>query len=297
MPDQIKQRVERFYNEVGWQQEANGLYQNAQYEDLRPVSADYIARGHARVGEHLAKQGEYLLDAGSGPVQYEDYLKYSQGYARRVCFDLSSVALQEARKRLGEHGFYVVGDVSQLPFKAEAFDGIVSLHTIHHLPMEEKIPCYEGLYRCLKPGRSMATVDGWGEFSLSRLWGRIEALAARRSASEFELKPESKTGAQPEEATQKAEPAKNSRPAGTYVAKTSANWFKQSVQGRFDYKILSWRSVSVRFLRNVVASNRKGQRFLAFLSWLEDRFPKFFGENGQYPLIVIKKPAAMPENH
>jgi len=23
--------------------------------------------------------------------------------------------------------------------------------------------------------------------------------------------------------------------------------------------------------------------------WLEERFPRFFGENGQYPLIVIKK--------
>jgi len=23
--------------------------------------------------------------------------------------------------------------------------------------------------------------------------------------------------------------------------------------------------------------------------WLEERFPRFFGENGQYPLIVIEK--------
>ena len=84
MPDEIKQKIGRFYNEVGWQMEANGLYQNAEYEDLRSVSADYIARAHARVGEHLAPTGEYLLDAGSGPVQYEAYLKYSEGYKRRV---------------------------------------------------------------------------------------------------------------------------------------------------------------------------------------------------------------------
>jgi len=150
----LKQQVGKFYDQVGWQKEADGMYQNAQYEDLRPVSAEYIARAHARVARYLPKHGRYLLDAGSGPVQYEAYLAYSAGFERRVCLDLSFVALQEARAKLGEHGFYVVGDIAQLPFKPEAFDGIVSLHTIHHLPVEEKADCYLGLcIAALAPGR------------------------------------------------------------------------------------------------------------------------------------------------
>jgi hypothetical protein len=32
-----------------------------------------------------------------------------------------------------------------------------------------------------------------------------------------------------------------------------------------------------------------GEAFLRFIFWLEERFPRFFGENGQYPLIVIRK--------
>ncbi len=290
MPDEIKQKIRRFYNEVGWQMETNGCYQNAEYEDLRPVSADYIARAHARVGEHLAPTGEYLLDAGSGPVQYEAYLKYSAGYKRRVCFDLSNVALQEARKKLGDKGFYVVGDIAHLPFKSEAFDGIVSLHTIHHLPMEEKESCYLGLYRCLKPGRSMATVDGWANFRLSRLWSRLVALAKRRSRKEFELKPLSHNPNSTWEVA--SEVKKESGPASTFVAKNDARWFKRTFTGKFPFRIFSWRSVSVNFLRAVIGSNARGQRALKLLSWLEDRFPRYFGENGQYPLIVISKPAA-----
>ncbi len=290
MPDEIKQKVERFYNEIGWQLEANGLYQNAEYEDLRPVSADYIARAHARVGEHLAPNGEYLLDAGSGPVQYEAYLKYSEGYKRRVCFDLSIVALQEARKKLADKGFYVVGDIAHLPLKSEVFDGIVSLHTIHHLPMEEKEACYLGLYRCLKPGRSMATVDGWMDFKLKKIWQRIEGLARRRSRKEFELKPIPQ-GASP--MGQSVDGAKKtSGPASTFVAKNDARWFKSTFTGQFPFRILSWRSVSVRFLRTVIGSNPRGHRALKLLSCFEDRFPRYFGENGQYPLIVISKPAA-----
>jgi hypothetical protein len=32
-----------------------------------------------------------------------------------------------------------------------------------------------------------------------------------------------------------------------------------------------------------------GRAFLKFVFWLEGIFPNFFAENGQYPLIVIKK--------
>jgi hypothetical protein len=32
-----------------------------------------------------------------------------------------------------------------------------------------------------------------------------------------------------------------------------------------------------------------GKVFLRLLFWLEETFPRFFGENGQYPLIVIRK--------
>ena len=181
----------------------------------------------------------------------------------------------------------MVGDVAHLPFKSEAFDGIVSLHTIHHLPMEEKEACYIGLYHCLKPGRSMATVDGWSEYKLKQVWRRMENLAFRLR-KEYELKP---SQAAVKVNAQAADSSKKSGPAGTFVKQSSAKWFKQTFNGKLPFKIISWRSASVRFLRAVIGSNMRGHNALKLLSWLEDRFPRFFGENGQYPLIVISKPA------
>ena len=72
-----------------------------------------------------------------GPIQYPEYLTYSQGYSYRVCVDISIVALQEARKRIGSRGLYVVADVANLPFRPDVFDGVVSLHTLHHLPPQD----------------------------------------------------------------------------------------------------------------------------------------------------------------
>lgn len=288
MPEVVKQKIGKFYNEVGWQTEADGQYQNADYEDLRPVSAEYIARAHARVGRHLARNGQYLLDAGSGPVQYAAYLEYSRGYEKRVCFDLSIVAMQEARKKLGDHGLYVVGDIANLPFKPEAFDGIVSLHTIHHLPMEEKAGCYLGLYRCLKPGRTMVTVDGWSEHGLRKFWNFLMRAACRLRG--YRQKPAADKTTTPQ-AQNTGGGEQKQAPAGTYVMKNSARWFNEAVGSKLPSEILTWRSVSVPFMRAVIPPNGWGRFLLKVLFRLEEWFPRYFGKNGQYPLIVISKPA------
>ena len=170
---QIKQDVRKFYDDIGWQEIGEGVYQNARYEDLRPVSWEYIHKCHLRVGRYLTPNGRYLLDAGSGPIQYPEYLEYSSGYEARVCADISIVALAEARQRIGDlnsggKGLFVVADVANLPFRKDAFDGVVSLHTIHHLPIEEHRQAYQELHRVLKPSNSAVVVNGWQDSSLMR---------------------------------------------------------------------------------------------------------------------------------
>ena len=261
------------------------VYQNARYEDLRPVSAEYIHRCHMRVKRHLAPTGDFLLDAGSGPVQYDEYLTYSQDYRYRVCMDLSVVALQEARKRLGEKGVYVNADIANLPFKDDTFDGIVSLHTIHHVPIEEKVGVYKGLHRTLKPGRSMVTVDGWAEVPLAKAMNFFMRITNRLRRWTGKEAPKMPPDVQPN--GQNGAGAK--LPAGTFVLKTSAKWFHNVMKDQLPYEIRVWRSVSVKFLRSVIQPEWGGRFWLRILYRLEEWFPHYFGEKGQYPLIVIKK--------
>ena len=170
---EIKQEVRQFYDQVGWQLVSEDIYQNARFEDLRPVSRDYIHRCHLRVSRHLLPQGDFLLDAGSGPVQYPEYLEYSRNYRYRVCADISITALKEARKRIGDKGLYVVADIANLPFRQNAFDSLVSLHTIHHLTEDEHLKAYNELQRVLAPGGAGVVVNGW---PASRLMSFFEPL-------------------------------------------------------------------------------------------------------------------------
>ncbi len=275
---EVTQQVREFYDQIGWHQDEEGLYQNARYEDLRPVSQEYIHNCHLRVKRHLKPQGKYLLDAGSGPIQYPEYLEYSRAYHKRVCLDLSLVALQEARQRIGEHGLFVVADVSHLPFKREVFDGIVTLHTFHHLPGELHQQAYSELYRVAAQQSTAVVVNGWDHPPLTRL---LEApLQLRRKlrgvyqAWKGWLQRRSGSSAE-----QKA----------TFVRKNTANQLKQDLAGLMPVEIYVWRSVSVRFLRVYIHAGLGGRALLRLLYQLEERFPRFFGENGQYPLIVVRK--------
>jgi SAM-dependent methyltransferase len=280
---QIKQQVREFYNQVGWKTESDGFYQNASYEDLRPVSHEYIHKCHLRVVCHLKPGGHFLLDIGSGPIQYPEYLEYSQGYQRRVCADISFLALQEARKRIGDHGVFVVCDIANLPFRSEVFDGEVSLHTIHHLPPQEHIHAFQELHRTLATHSRAVIVNAWDKpplivflnswIGLSEKLSRLLHLRSRQHMTTQTL----------------SSPAEERPVRGTYVRKQNAAWLKWEVGSLMTVQIWCWRSVSVRFLRTFIHPHLAGKTLLRLIYWLEDRFPHFFGKNGQYPLIVLVK--------
>lgn len=300
---QIKSQVRQFYDQVGWQQVSEGQYQNARYEDLRPVAHEYIHRCHLRVNRHLQPTGRYLLDAGCGPIQYPEYLTYSQGYQYRVCLDISSVALEEARKRMGAKGLYVVADVANLPFKADVFDGIVSLHTLHHLPATDQTRAYFDLYRTLKPEHRMVVVNGW---TVSPLMNRFQPLVTfmerlggwiARRRIRLEGPAEEKQGSAnagqvvPAQAVRQTDGKSRealAKPTGTFIQKRDAASLKQELR-EMQVEIRVWRSVSVRFMRAVIKAPLGGRFWLKLVYWLEERFPKYFGENGQYPLVIIRK--------
>jgi len=280
---QVKQQVREFYDQVGWKTESDGFYQNASYEDLRPVSHEYIHKCHLRVLRYLKPAGRFLLDAGSGPIQYPEYLEYSRGYRRRVCADISFLALQEARKRIGDHGLFVVCDVANLPFEVNTFDGEVSLHTIHHLPPQEHIHAYQELHRTLAAGSWAVIVNAWEKPPLIvflDIW--IDVLANLRKL----FQPHSG-----QISTIKPSPSAVDKRfgRGTYVHKQNAAWLDREVGSLMPLQIFCWRSVNVRFLRAFIHPRLAGKALLRLVYWFEERFPRFLGKYGQYPMIVLAK--------
>jgi hypothetical protein len=236
-----------------------------------------------RILRHLNPTGRFLLDAGSGPIQYPEYLVYSKGYQHRVCADISIIALQEARKRIGKHGFFVVCDIANLPFASNTFEGTISLHTIHHLPTEDHIQAYQELHRTLATAGNAVIVNGWDNPPLTRILKFWINLVERLYAL---FRPQVKIADHRQPSVSSND---HTKARGTFVRKHNVDWLQKDVGQSMPIEIWCWRSVSVRFMRTFIHPRFAGRWLLRLIYWFEERFPHFFGKYGQYPLIVLRK--------
>lgn len=288
----VKSNVRQFYDQIGWKVEDTGLYQNARYEDLRPVSQEYIHNCHLRVNQHLDSKGKFLLDAGSGPIQWPEYMTYSAGYQYRVCADLSITGLKEAQQRKPGHVLCVVADVANLPFKDDSFDGSVSMHTIHHVPASEKKQAYLEMHRTLKPGHRSVIVNGWSE---SPFMNKFTPWIRRINAVKHKLRVISgKDMPAPKKAEIVLEQTHEEKPKpvaaiGTFIHKLTPQVLKQELGGTINYRVYPWRSVSTNFLRAFIYPWAFGKLILRVIYRREEKKPTYYGVNGQYPMVVITK--------
>lgn len=281
-----KQKVREFYDEIGWSKESSGYYQNARYEDLRPVSAEYIHKCHLRITPYFSNGGRFILDVGCGPIQYPEYLTYSEKFYKRVCADISLTALKEARNRIGDKGFYVVCDAANLPFKSECMDGMVSLHTFHHLDINEQKKAWEETYRVMNNNAAAVVVNGWTESEMMKKWqGRVEAA---EKTGHFIARLRGKETKHTKKDTKQT----SGKATGTFVKKMDAEWIRNELStlggGKVEFEIRCWRSVSVRWLRALIHPPY-GKAVLRRLFAKEEADSNYYGEYGQYPMIIMKK--------
>ena len=278
-----KAAVQAFYDDAGWgwDEKAGAYADGAVFDDLRSLTAAYRMRANERVREALPAPGGLILDAASGAIQYEDYARFSEGYRRRVCVDLSRRGLLAARRRIGAHGLFVRADVTALPFKPLAFDAVVSLHTIYHVPAEEQVTFLREIARVLKAGRGAVVVSAWqtSPWDLAlRVPGAL-VRRARRVLGKLRRRPA------PGPLAPAPPPA---AVTSLYFHPTRRDWLRTVVPPGTSLRVRCWRSVSVDLLRSLGDSG--GSRWLlGRLAWLEDAWPGWTGRWGAYPLLVLDK--------
>lgn len=257
----IEDQVREFYDERGWRADDAGQTADAQlWEDLRSCAAAYVSACRRKVVAFLPPSGERLLDVGSGPIQYPEYLEYSSRFATRVCVDLSQRALDEARTKLGERGEYVRASLLDLPFRDGEFDAAVCLHTIYHIDDEQQERAVRELLRVLKPGARAVVVYA----NPDRLVARLKTLARRRP-TDSQLRP-------------------------IYFFAHPLSWWER-FSDEAVVEIVPWRSLNANESRKLIPDNAIGvTMFQAVLSF-ERRFPTSATKLGCYPMIVLTKHA------
>jgi ubiquinone/menaquinone biosynthesis C-methylase UbiE len=262
-----------FYDQVGWSKDASGLYQDtAKFVDTRPASLAFTRACMRRLKKHFRKGGKFLLDAGSGPIAHDELLEYGDAFEKRVCVDLSVPALLEAKRKLGDRGIYLQGDLTNLPVETDSIDTAMCYHVIYQLPEELQAKAFNEIWRVLKPGGAAVVIYCWPNPKLA--W-RIERLAKMLLGSK---KPST------EQAAAQAPAAKPDHNPLTL------EWF-QNQPWPFRYSFDTYRVVSNYFLKNSIPSNWRGALFLKGLMLLQRMAPSYCGKYGDMPAIIIHKDA------
>ena len=276
--DFYKSIVKDFYDEYGWSQEENKDFVDARlFEDLREVSREYISNCRLRTNNQLKGSGRYLLDVASGPIQYDEYLTYSEQYDHRICMDISYQALDQARKKLGDSGIYILGDLTEMPVRDDTIDSAISLHTVYHIHKDQQEKAIRELHRVTKPGSSAVVVYSWGWHSMFmniailpvrviRAFGRIINLVTRNLIRKKIIE----------------------KQAGLYFYAHSNKWLKK-LDLPFRVEVKVWRSLHTDFLKLYAHRALLGKRLLKCIWNLEERYPRTMGKIGAYPMLILKK--------
>lgn len=271
-----EKKVSKFYNNLGWETN-NGITEDAKrFEDLRECSRDYISKCRLRILRHISKSGDKILDMASGPLQYKEYLQYSKNYNKRYCVDLSLSALDDARKKIGDHGIFLHGSFFDIPLEENLFDCAISLHTIYHIDKNKQEEAVRKLIRVTKPKKTIVII-----YSNS---SRIYKWGSRLIISPFIFFKKLKKTLK--KLINKSEKEKN---LDLYFYTHPMEWWNRFGDVTTSIEILPWRSIHSDLQKCLIPNNIIGKKILALLFYLEESFPKFFSKYFCYHMIILTK--------
>jgi 2-polyprenyl-3-methyl-5-hydroxy-6-metoxy-1,4-benzoquinol methylase len=128
--------IKRLYVELG------GLLEDSYADDVEGVPQLSVPETVPVVTGVLGRVRGRILDAGCGPHPVASIALANDDPARTVvALDLGFGTVRLARARAAQAGIGVlgvVGDLENLPFRAEAFDGLVCDDTIEHVPDDQR---------------------------------------------------------------------------------------------------------------------------------------------------------------
>ncbi|MCB0636005.1 MAG: class I SAM-dependent methyltransferase, partial [Lewinella sp.] len=269
-----KERVFRYYNEVDYLAHGEQVIyaDSARWVDYRPVARDYMHTAFLRAKKYLHEGGKYYLDIASGPIGLPEYLELSEGYEYRICIDISLRALAQAQHNYQGRGIYICGDITNIPLQAGICDAVLSQHTVYHIPRDDQRTAVEELYRVAKPGGTIGIVYSWFYHSplmnITLLPVQLYRIA-RHFAGKLYVRLFNRT-------------------PRLYFYPHSPRWWR-SFPFTDQMEMYCWRSVNKYFLDIYVHEKLGGRRLLRWISRLEERYPRFLGRWGDYPIIVIRK--------
>ena len=103
------------------------------------------------------RAGARVLDVGCGTGA--QLVAYRRLGCRLFGLDSSPSMLDQARKQLGGSADLMLGDASSVPFPSTTFDLVLSMLTLHGMPLDTRVCALSEMKRLLIPGGRALLID------------------------------------------------------------------------------------------------------------------------------------------
>ena len=274
--NKAEEKVSEFYNKVGWETDVGITEDARRFEDLRESAEDYLSKCRLRVLRYIPENGENILDMASGPIQYKEYLQYSRNFKKRYCVDLSSSALEDAKKKIGDHGVFLKGSFFDIPLDENFFDCAISLHTIYHIDKDKQEEAVRKLIYVTKPGQPIIVVYSNPS--------KIFKWVARLIRLPFFLL------SKPKELLKKLiKKSVQKKDLDLYFYTHPNKWWNRFSDVAANIKIMPWKSLNTDLQKCLIPNNKMGKKMFDMIFNLEERFPNFFAKYFCHSMIIITK--------
>ena len=259
-----KQSVKDFYDNEGWKYAGANSRDAIINENLTEVASNYVHLVRMRIFDAIGS-GLNLLDVGCGPIQYSEYVAYSQNYKTRVCVDLSSEALKLAKEKIGDHGDFIVGDYLSLSTpKSAPFDGATLINVLYHVKREDQEKLIRKILSDLKPGAKLVIVYS-NPHSPSAIITKILVKAKKQMTAK-------KNG--------------DTHENPIYFFRFPLVFWEQ-FEDLAEVEIRAWRTLSPALEKLLFRKLLFGARLLSIIFKLENL--KWWSRVAEYPLIIMAK--------
>lgn len=125
----------------------------AQWGSMNALAWNHNTYYHRLLMRHLPRPCSRVLDVGCGAGAFA--VELSKRATHVDALDRSPAMIDEAKQVVPPNVACILADVLQDPLPDAQYDAIVSISTLHHLPLEEVLP---RLARALRPGGVLAAV-------------------------------------------------------------------------------------------------------------------------------------------
>jgi len=278
--NQEEQKVRDFYDQYGWVTTAGVSGEHALFRKFSLPYYFYHDGVNARTLACFAGMHGSLLIAGGGDLP-ETHVTIANMFSQTTCLDISKVAIDIARNKLGDNGEFIVGSILDIPKPENHFDAIYCAHVIYHIDKDQQHKAIRELIRVTKPGGRIVVIYSNQDSMpkrVARVKGKIPLLRTLKRA-----KPN-------------REPGARNRPPLYFYAHPLSWWSQFDDECEVDIKpwdVMSNVEEEAILINDEIAS--LGYRVCA---WFENRYPQKAGRWWSYPLVLLTKkesrsPAAM----